>query len=308
MKKQRGYSLCPYFMAVWALCLFLYFPPAVAHAETFGKEPMATELDKRLLNNMPTVVEKALQDGANPNAITDDRGITIFAHLLARGLFSDERGKALLSSFLKKGADINGKDAGGMPLIELLFLSDNFFDILDALLDAGVKIDMSSAKDPYFSVVFAVATDAPFGEIQTYLQKGATFNVEFGERTLFTYAIQKNRLDMVREYLRTGGYVDYVPIRGYKTPLMYAAIYNSDTLIMQELLQHGADVHARDKLTGTTALGYARKRGDKTTGERLLRSYMDVHGKSGSNYYLFWGRECRSIHTEFCELFHTLSK
>lgn len=108
-------------MAVWALCFFLYLSPVVAHAAEFGKELIATELDKHLLNDMRGAAEKALQDGANPNAITDDRGITIFTHLLARGRFNGEEGKPELQAFLKAGADINRKDARGMPLIELLF-------------------------------------------------------------------------------------------------------------------------------------------------------------------------------------------
>ncbi len=74
---------------------------------------------------------------------------------------------------------------------------------------------------------------------------------------------------------RQRGYVDYAPTRKDKTPLMRAAIYNPDTLIMQELLQRGAGAQARGKLTGATALEYAKQRESKNAVTLLEKAMND---------------------------------
>lgn len=107
------------------------------------------------------------------------------------------------------------------------------------------------------------------------LPNGKQIEVEMSEEdralhALFN-AIQKNRLPMVKAFLKTKVTSSMVANAEGITPVMYAASLGRDE-IMQFFLEHGCNPHHRNR-KGETALDIATAAGQAQCGE-ILREYM----------------------------------
>jgi ankyrin repeat protein len=107
-------------------------------------------------------------------------------------------------------------------------------------------------------------------EVKRLLAEGMDVNsaIDDGSGGAIDSAVMHGHLDIVRDLLEAGAYVDGVS--SYDTPLMSAATVGRDD-VMQLLLDAGADVHRIDD-EGHTALWYAQK-WKREKCEALLRQY-----------------------------------
>ncbi len=232
--------------------------------------PRNSLLDKAFLDlcKSGTAVEirDAINAGANVNA-KDNDGVTP----LMRAAI--ENSSVVVKMLLNAGANVNAENKWGQtPLF--LAAKKNSPEVLRTLLEAGANVDTKNNNGwtPLMTAAMFNSTEM----VKMLLDAGASVNVKdkWGQTPLML-AAWKNSPRTVNMLLNAGADVNAKSSYGYsRTPLMWAAGYNTNPEVVKALLEGGASVHDVDK-KGRDALWYAqqRKQGDKEKIVQILKSY-----------------------------------
>lgn len=101
------------------------------------------------------------------------------------------------------------------------------------------------------------------------------------------YAVEKNDLEKVKEYLKNGVDINSVNALGNDTPLIMA-IYFKHHEIVEYLIKHGADIEHRSGW-GKTALMYAASENSIESIHCLLKHGADIEAKDNYGWTpLMW--------------------
>jgi len=120
-------------------------------------------------------------------------------------------------------------------------------------------------------------------ENKKYL-KGDSYNLE---NKLFNFAKRAVNPDAVLKLVEKGVNINIEDEKG-KTPLMYAAQYNHNAIMIKYLLKYGAEIDSRDN-EGITALMYAARYNKKNVISALLKNkpnlkIKDNNGRTAKDY------------------------
>lgn len=106
--------------------------------------------------------------------------------------------------------------------------------------------------------LFAVVITGTPQDIQDAIDKGADVNASNGENSPLILAAAYNKNPMViSTLLKAGAYIETRDPHHGGTALLWAAAWNPNAEAISILLNAGADINARDTLAGRTALMWA---------------------------------------------------
>lgn len=209
-------------------------------------------------------VERLLNEGADPNACktvsnshpflpnvwSHSTGENVFT--LARNSKNEDRWR-LLELLVEHGADVAGEP--GTSILHVA-ASNGAVSLVRQLIDHGVPIDVSDWGGRT-ALMLAVLEQKP-ETVTLLLECGADLQRVMQPCQNITVSGQPvSPLDMywstikwngsvVQALIRHGLSVDTRLFKGVDRPLLHAAILNGDRATIEFLLEHGADVNAKD--------------------------------------------------------------
>lgn len=185
------------------------------------------------------------------------------------------RNIALVHAMLQERVDVNTPQADGATALHWAALLDDV-ETTDLLIRAGAQVD--AANDYGVTPLALACTNGRAGEpvVERLLKAGANPNSarQTGETVLMT-AARSGSLEAVKLLLDHGADVNAKESRRGQTALMWAAAERHPD-VMQALIGRGADIRVRSK-GGFTALLFAAQQGDRASAERLLAAGADIN-------------------------------
>jgi ankyrin repeat protein len=177
---------------------------------------------------------------------------------------------------LASRADVNTAQPDGSTVL-MLAVERNQVEIADLLIQA--RADVNARNEYGATALFVGSTGGNVTLIGRLLAAKADPNVPLlsGETPLMT-AIDNGHLEAARVLLEHGADVNAKDTNGGQTALMWAAANKSPALV-RLLLDHRADVRPRSK-GGFTALLFAAQQGDVESGRSLLQAGADANERS----------------------------
>ncbi len=163
-----------------------------------------------------------------------------------------------VQEMLKKGYDINTRDAkGNSPLIMASSVNKDA-DVITALLNSGAKVNDKDAQD-WNALMHAAASNGHPEVIDSLIKYGADVNSrDKAQWTPLMAAITLNpNEDVIKTLLERGALVNAQEMEG-KTALMLGAVNNQNPKNINTLLNNGADFSSKDN-NNKTALDYAKE-------------------------------------------------
>ena len=191
-----------------------------------------------------------------------------------------QENREAVRSLLNSGAKADLAGAEGMTAL-IWAAHRNDIEMADLLLRAGA--DVKAANDYGATALYAAAANADPEMAAMLLAAGADANARLlsGETPLMG-AAERGNVETVRVLLWRGANPNAREANGGQTALMWA-ISERHSMVTEELVQHGADVHARSN-SGFTALMFAAQLGDADSARILLTAGAnpnDVMPKTG---------------------------
>lgn len=180
--------------------------------------------------------------------------------------------KQAVLSLLKKRADVNAPQSDGATALHwAAYLEDAETTAL--LIRAGAKVE---TPNNYGVTPLALASEhGNAAVIDQLLKGGADPNRGVRAReTPLMLAARTGNADAVKVLLRAGATVDAKETWNGQTALMWAAAAGHGPVV-QALIDHRADIHARSN-SGATPLLFAVRRGDLAAVRALLAAGADV--------------------------------
>ena len=152
---------------------------------------------------------------------------------------------AAVRTLLQAGADVDDRQGDGSTALHWASYRDNR-EIAALLIRAGADVD--AANDLGVTALWAACENGSSAMVETLLEAGADPNtaLPFGETPLMT-AARAGNADVVGRLLAAGAEVDAATdagAYGAQTALMWA-VAQKHPAVVEVLLAHGADVHAR---------------------------------------------------------------
>ena len=152
---------------------------------------------------------------------------------------------AAVRTLLRQGADVDARQGDGSTALLWASYRDNR-EIAALLIRAGTEVD--AANDLEVTPLWAACENGSPAMVETLLDAGADPNraLPFGETPLMT-AARSGNADVVGRLLAAGAAVDAATregAHGAQTALMWA-VAQKHPAVVDVLLAHGADVHAR---------------------------------------------------------------
>lgn len=150
-----------------------------------------------------------------------------------------------VETLLQQGADVNARQGDGSTALHWASYWDHL-QIAARLIRAGT--DVNATNDLGVTALWAAAENGSASMVATLLEAGADPNsaLPFGETPLMT-AARTGNADVVGQLLAKGAAVDAATEEGAygaQTALMWA-VSERHPAVVEVLLSHGADVHAR---------------------------------------------------------------
>lgn len=182
------------------------------------------------------------------------------------------RNKTQVQEWIRRGGDINNKDADGTTNLHKVFVSGDV-DFSNFLFQNGAKV--ADAKLPY---VAELVEEQKFSGQQLInmarflFTNGQDVNqVDKSGRPLICAAVMVGNLDMVNLLIEVKANLDpSVKVNGM-TPLLLAINFNSN-LIAERLVRNGANINAMDK-DGFCAVSRAIQKGNLPLAELMVTSF-----------------------------------
>ena len=152
---------------------------------------------------------------------------------------------AAVRTLLQAGADVDDRQGDGSTALHWASYRDNR-EIAALLIRAGADVD--AANDLGVTALWAACENGSSAMVETLLEAGADPNtaLPFGETPLMT-AARAGNAHVVGRLLAAGAEVDAATdagAYGAQTALMWA-VAQKHAAVVEVLLAHGADVHAR---------------------------------------------------------------
>jgi len=208
---------------------------------------------------------------------------------------------AAVRELLQKRSDVNMPAGDGATALHWAVYGDNIA-LVDQLIGAGAKVNV--ANDLAITPLHLAGAAGNAAIVARLLDKGADPNAasETGVTPLME-AARSGSVDAVRALIARGAQVNAGERERDQTALMWA-VARKHPAVVQVLLQHGADVHARTRVRpltvmldqgprrtvktsmqdarqieagGSTALVFAAEVGDAQSAQHLLAAGADVN-------------------------------
>ena len=243
-------------------------------------------------NGNVDVMNMLIKTGADPD-IEDANGNT-WLHYAMYGDFNKE----VLKVIIDYGADVNAKNKENITALMLGSKTGNT-DGINVLLQAGANqaiVDDDGNTWLHYAASGVNSKEA----LQVIIDHGADVNAKNKQnRTALMLASKKGNIDGINVLLKAGANQAIVDVDG-NTWLHYAAGGVGSKEALQVIIDHGADVNAKNK-QNLTALMLASKTGN-TDGINVLlkagtnRSIVDLYGNTWLLYaaYGFANKLCKS--------------
>lgn len=181
--------------------------------------------------NMPTLVEKLLKTGANPNQIIGEYRDT----LLTYSINYPNRNK-IAKLLLKAGADPNNPNNPNNPISACVLIGN--YEILDELIKKGATIP------PY--ILFHVRrVDYNINVIKKFIAHGVDINYVKNNKTVLVHAIRNGYYEEAKMLLELGANPNIC------SPIFIAILHCRD--IIELLLKSGANINVQN-VDGLTPL------------------------------------------------------
>ena len=230
-----------------------------AKSKKFGR----TALHFACQEGKPDCVEMLLDAGSAINVCDDVDDLTPLILAAYCGQ------KEVLSLLLQRGCNVDAKskDLGRSALH--FACQGGKLDCVEILLDAGSAINVCDDDDDWTPLILATFCGQK-EVLSLLLKRGANVDAKskkFG-RTALYWACQERKLDCVEMLLDAGSAINVCDDDDC-TPLVFAAFCGQKE-VLSLLLQRGANVDAKNKKLGCTALHVACKEGKLDCVEMLL--------------------------------------
>ena len=224
-------------------------------------------------------ISRILETQLKVDSLTSE-GQTALMHVCSSQLLPSltvEMAKRLVA----RGADVNFKHKdGNLPLCQALRYGN--FDLARLLLKKGAQIKPEVLKTTFHNQTYNSENKAQrwdWAEWESLCKKIWTLCSDSSSKLHYQplrlhIAVEERELEAMRYFLALGADIDYADPETGLTSLMKAAQRDSGLLmrvLMQVLLDHGANVNAQSK-NGRTALHWLGSRNDK---EWLIRRGAD---------------------------------
>ncbi len=202
--------------------------------------------------------------------------------------------KDALRALLKKGVDVNAREADGATALHWASYRDDL-ESADLLIRAGARVN--AANDLGATPLWTASLNGSAAMVRRLLQGGADPHLALvlGETPLMV-ASRSGNPDVVEQLLAKGARVNARAARG-QNALMWAVAQQHATVV-KVLLAHGADIHARTEVWsqimavpphglpeynrpikhgGDTALMFAARVGDLNSAKILVEAGANVN-------------------------------
>jgi ankyrin repeat protein len=186
-----------------------------------------------------------------------------------------KRDVAAIERLVKHGVDVNLSTADGKTAL-MLAAQQGRVDLIRALLDAGATINLTNTRGGTALMYAAVVGDP--ATVKLLLLRGATINTQSSNGwTALMIAAVKGYDELVRLLLARGADPNLRDIYGW-TPLMRAAYENRLTVVRALLASNATKVNVSND-NGATALHQAARRGHLQIVQLLIDHGADLEAK-----------------------------
>ena len=240
-----------------------------SYVEGCGIDNGLMDLFKAARFNDTNALAKLLKNGANADAKIES-GITPLLYAIIRNHFES------VKLLLEHGVNVEEKTKEGITPLTIAVSYENA-DIISLLLDYRADIEANSDAERRTPLSIAAKYTTP-AIVKLLLDRGAAIEAlgEFGYTPL-TAAVSKNNVDTAQILLDRNVYIEAKTKAG-NTPLVVASYYGN-LECAKLLITHHADVGARNATDGETALLAAASGGYYLVMQELIDGGADVHAR-----------------------------
>ncbi|MEO6811195.1 MAG: ankyrin repeat domain-containing protein, partial [Isosphaeraceae bacterium] len=197
------------------------------------------------------------------------RKLTPDAETLSMAIWSDSGSIDIVRLLLDAGLDVNARDGSGRPV--LVAACWKSIELARLLLDSGA--DVNARGENGISALSASMMGRPTTLAQLLLERGADI---------------ENRMDGnvkgETPLIRAAGFVHDALVTGLlKDPEKLAVVQANDDKMIRLLLEHGANLEARDLEQGRTALIHAAANGREHAVRLLIDAGADLNAQDERN-------------------------
>ena len=175
-----------------------------------------------------------------------------------------------IDELLEQGVDVNEKNKHGFPIFHSVGLSGDA-DLIQKFLDHGVDVNGKSKRGG--TALELAIISGNLEAIKLILNNGGV------AKNAIRTALLAEHLDVAEFLIKEGADVNESDIIG--SPLMFAVSYSPK--IVKLLIDHGADVNFKSKLT-TTSLMLAAREGNLETVKTLVNHGAKLNTRDGENF------------------------
>lgn len=254
MKRQKNSNIKNYII-LWFFIFIWANPFVLAQSQIELDKSLFDATEKGDLNR----IKKLITKGANVNAKIDGRATTLWLKTpLGSKSISDDSSTPIIiaanqghleivQELISNGALVNEKTNWGLTAISLA-ANKGQLDIVNELIKSEADINVKDSVT-YSTPLIYSALDGNYDIVEILLNNGADVNILGGTQEM---NISKDESGEILDWELTT-YPNHLPV-------LIAAVISTNIKVVEKLLQHGVDIHSKDR-DGYTALTFASKEG-----------------------------------------------
>lgn len=232
------------------------------------QQPALTPTMQLMQNGTSTELQAAIEEGLDVNAVDEDGNTPLL-------LAAVNRRSDLMYVLLEKGANANFVKEPGITALGIACMFDDW-SMVDLLITHGADVNYCAPNGE--STLSMACAQGAVNAVQMLVAHNAKTDVRDSKGiTPLLHAVMhntENSMAIAQMLLEKGANVNLGMPNGF-TPLMGAAQMNDIELALL-LLEHGADVQARQFNGGATALSIAVALGHAEMADLLLANKADI--------------------------------